>query len=402
MLPILAVFNRIRTITMVHTKLRLVLGILVFLPVTGLFNAAWAEVIVQRTPDGGLQPRLVQDAEGTIHLLYFKKRLNRPAAREGNLYYRQYDSEENQFGLPVKVSSQAFAIQTFSIARATMAVGEDGRIHVLWYLPRESAFNYTRSNLQRTQFEPLRSLVSQYTEGIDAGGEVAARGSEVAIIWGAGSLQREYERTMFARFSHDSGASFGQEFMISNPDLGACACCSMAAEYMDDSDLLVAYRSAINGIGRHMQLLTVTGVNGELSDASYRSMHELQKWEASFCPLSTNDIVIDSNNKRWLVFETEGRIQQLNLSDPSSPSRVGEPFIETRQKNPAIAFNKHNHRLVVWGEAISHARGGRLNLRVFDDAGTVTDFGGSEEVQIDNFSFPAAAGLPNGDFLVLY
>ena len=101
---------------MVHTKLWLVLGILVFLPVTGLFNAAWAEVIVQRTPDGGLQPRLVQDAEGTIHLLYFKKRLNRPAAREGNLYYRQYDSEENQFGLPVKVSSQAFAIQTFSIA----------------------------------------------------------------------------------------------------------------------------------------------------------------------------------------------------------------------------------------------------------------------------------------------
>ena len=46
---------------MVHTKLRLVLGILVFLPATGLFNAAWAEVIVQRTPDGGLQPRLVQD-----------------------------------------------------------------------------------------------------------------------------------------------------------------------------------------------------------------------------------------------------------------------------------------------------------------------------------------------------
>jgi len=283
-----------------------------------------------------------------------------------------------------------------------MAVGEDGRIHVLWYLPRESAFNYTRSNLQRTQFEPLRSLVSQYTEGIDAGGEVAARGSEVAIIWGAGSLQREYERTMFARFSHDSGASFGQEFMISNPDLGACACCSMAAEYMDDSDLLVAYRSAINGIGRHMQLLTVTGVNGELSDASYRSMHELQKWEASFCPLSTNDIVIDSNNKRWLVFETEGRIQQLNLSDPSSPSRVGEPFIETRQKNPAIAFNKYNHRLVVWGEAISHARGGRLNLRVFDGGGTVTDFEDSEEIQIDNFSFPAAVGLPNGDFLVLY
>ena len=402
MLLILALFNRTRTLITVCIKFCLVFGILVFLPLTGPFNAAWADLIVQRTPDGGLQPRLVQDVEGTIHLLYFKKRLNRPAAREGNLYYRQYDPEENQFGLPVKVSSQAFAMQTFSIARAAMAVGGDGRIHVLWYLPRESAFNYTRSNAERTQFEPSRSMVSQYAEGIDAGGEVAAHGSEVAIIWGAGSLDREYQRTMFARFSHDSGASFGEEVMISNPDLGACACCSMAAEYMNDDDILVAYRSAINGIGRDMQLLTVTGVSGELSGASYGAMHESQKWEASFCPLSTNDIALDSNNNRWLVFETKGRIQQLNLSNSSDPSRVGPPFIETRQKNPAIAFNKYNERLVVWGEAINHARGGRLNLRVFNDAGADTGYAEAEEIQIDNYSFPAAVGLPNGDFLVLY
>ena len=113
----------------------------------------------------------------------------------------------------------------------------------------------------------------------------------------------------------------------------------MAAEYMNDDDILVAYRSAINGIGRDMQLLTITGVSGELSGASYGAMHESQKWEASFCPLSTNDIALDSNNNRWLVFETKGRIQQLNLSNSSDPSRVGPPFTETRQKNPAIAFN---------------------------------------------------------------
>ena len=130
MLLILALFNRTIPLITVCIKFCLVVCILGFLPLTGPFNAAWADLIVQRTPDGGLQPRLVQDVEGTIHLLYFKKRLNRPAAREGNLYYRQYDPEENQFGLPVKVSSQAFAIQTFSIARAAMAVGGDGRIHV--------------------------------------------------------------------------------------------------------------------------------------------------------------------------------------------------------------------------------------------------------------------------------
>ena len=51
---------------------------------------ARAEVFVTSTPDGGLQPRLVTAADGGVHLLYFKKRLSAPSAREGNLYYREY------------------------------------------------------------------------------------------------------------------------------------------------------------------------------------------------------------------------------------------------------------------------------------------------------------------------
>ena len=376
--------------------------LLVFIVLLGGLDTALAEVIIQRTPDGGLQPRMVRDVDGDIHLLYFKKRLNRPAAREGNLYYRQYDTELQRFGLPVKVSSQAFAMQTFSIARAAVDIDGEGRIHVMWYMPRESQFNYSRSNPERTQFEPLRPMVSQYAKGIDAGGEVTARGAEVAIIWGAGDLSREYERTMFARFSHDYGASFGEEIMISNPDLGACACCSMAADYMNDQDILVAYRSAIDGVGRHMQLLTVNGVDGEISGASYGAMHELQQWELSACPLSTNDIGSDEDAKKWLVFETKSRIMQLNLSVAGDPVAVGEPFSETRQKNPAIAFDQDNNRLIVWGEAISHARGGRLNLKIFDAQGKDTGYVPGEEITIDDYSFPAAAGLPNGDFLVLY
>ena len=62
---------------------------LLFTLLLTLGGQARAEILVQETPDGGLQPRLVQAADGGIHLLYFKKRLNRPAAREGNLYYRE-------------------------------------------------------------------------------------------------------------------------------------------------------------------------------------------------------------------------------------------------------------------------------------------------------------------------
>ena len=364
--------------------------------------ASAAEVVIQSTPDGGLQPRLSVDNQGGVHLLYFKKRINTPAAREGNLYYRQYNVESGQFGLPVKVSSDAFAMQTFSIARASMTTTDDGRIHVLWYYPRSSEFIYSRSNPERTSFERQRSIVQINTEGIDAGGDIAAIGSQVAIIWGAGDLSLEHQRTMFARFSHDSGVSFGQEASISNPDLGACACCSLAAEYLNDNDLLVAYRSAIDGIGRHMQLLTITSTDKELSGASYGSMRELQKWDASYCPLSTNDIVRGEDGQLWLAFETESRIVQLNLRNQEVIAKLAEPYLETRQKNPTIAINKEGDRLVAWGEAISHARGGRMNMRIVDKEGFNTGFELAEEIRIDDYSFPAAVAFPDGNFLVLH
>lgn len=370
----------------------------------GLVMQAGAQlpnVTVTATPDDGVQPRLVTDAAGDVHLLYFKKRLRAPAAREGNLYYRQYLKDEGRFSPAVKVSSVAFNLQSYAIARAALAIDGQGRAHVMWYQPRSNEYFYTRSNTDRSAFEPRQSMVRENIVGHDAGGDVAARGDQVVIVWGAGDLSREAERTMFARFSHDGGASFGREIMISNPDYGACACCSMAAEYLNDKDLLVAYRSAIDGIGRHMQLLTVNGVDNSPTGSSYTEMQALREWEASFCPLSTNDIATDLGQRSWLVFETESRIVQMAVPD-GEPQRVAEPFTETRQKNPAIAFNEQGQRLIVWGEAISHTRGGRLNMRLFDASGLVEDFEFNDEVAIGDFSFPAVAALGNGEFLVLY
>ena len=361
-----------------------------------------AEILIQETPDGGLQPRLVQAADGGIHLLYFQKRLNRPAVREGNLYYREYLIDENRFGPAIKVSSQAFNLQTVAISRAAMAIGEGGRLHVMWYLAREAEYFYARSNQARSQFEPQQTMVEEFRVGIDAGGDIAAFGSQVAIVWGAGELTREAERTMFARFSHDSGSSFGEELRVSNPDLGACACCSLAAEYLEEDRLVIAYRSAIDGIGRHMQILMLNGVSAEPQSGQYQSLQPLQQWEATFCPLSTNDIAVSDKGEHWIVFETEGRSVEMNLLNPEKIALAGEPFIETRQKKPALAFNPQGEKLIAWGEAISHSRGGRLNLRLFDAEGKVTDYELEEELQIADFSFPAAAALPNGDFLVLH
>lgn len=384
---------------------RLNLMLLAILLVCGLALvpslASAAEVSIMATPDDGLQPRLVTDAGGGIHLLYFKKRLNRPAAREGSLYYRQYDAEAGRFGAPVRVSSQAFNVQSYAIARASLAIDGQGRAHVMWYLPRSSVYYYTRSNPQRSAFEPQRSMVSEFDIGLDASGDVAAHGDQVALIWAAGDLSFEERRAAYGRFSHDGGETFGSEMLISNPDLGACACCSLAADYQDDSQLLVAYRSAIDGVGRHMQLLTVDGVDNAPSGSRYGPVHKLQQWEASFCPLSTNDISTDHEGGNWLVFETEARIMLMGLPD-QTPMPVAAPFTETRQKHPAVAVNPKGETLVVWGEAISHTRGGRLNMQLLTDGQAVSGFEFAEQIEIGDFSFPAAAVLPDGNFLVVY
>lgn len=366
--------------------------------------AATDLVKIMKTPDSGIQPRMLTGPDGAVHLLYFKKRLNRPDAREGNLYYRQYNEQSGTFGLPIKVSSTAFPVQTVSISRASMAIDGEGRIHALWYLPKNFQYYYSRSNPQRTQFEVQREMVVQNSVGIDAGADIAAKGNQVAIFWGAGDLSREYERTVFSMLSSDYGESFGDELQLGNPDLGACGCCSLAGEFVDDDSLLVAYRSALDGVGRHMQLLTVEGLSNGIDNAHYGETHKLQLWEASFCPLSTNDMTRISDDQLWLVFETESRIIQLEAIAGLAPELVAEPFTETRQKNPSIAINDANQRLIVWAEAISHSRGGRLNMSLFEKDGEGLDASVllEDAINLDDFSFPATVALKNGTFLVLY
>ena len=367
---------------------------------------ARGEVFVTSIPDGGLQPRLVTAADGGVHLLYFKKRLSAPSAREGNLYYREYLREERRFGLPIKVSSTAFNLQTFAIARASMAIDGEGRAHVIWYLPRENRYLYARSDVQRLQFEEQRSLVSAYIEGVDAAADVAAEGNQVAIVWGAGALSAEQERTVYARFSDDGGESFGAEQRVGNKDLGACACCSLAAEFDPQGRLSIAYRSAIDAVGRHMQWLTLHAETPSLATANealrgdYSPLQPLQEWEMSSCPLSTNDFALDTNGEPWVAFETAARIIRLKAN--GTAAAVQEPATQTRQKNPSIAVAANGDVLTAWGEAISHSKGGALRAQLEDANGVIIEWELGTEITLPNFSFPAAAAIGGNDFLLLW
>lgn len=383
-------------------KLKAMSVLLLFVSVA----VANAQVRIEVTPDSGLQPRLVNDEQGGLHLLYFKKRLKARSAREGHLYYREFSHEEKRFGDPVRVSSEAYNLQTFSIARASMAVDGDGRVHVVWYLPRDNQYYYARSDKGRQMFEAQRSMVATFSEGIDAGADIAAMGPNVALVWGAGDLSNEKERTVYMRISTDNGKTFGPESPVGDPDLGACACCSLAAEFTGGDHLAIAYRSAIGGTGRHMQILNLSSNQNKFSNADvlraeYEPMQKMREWTMSACPLSTNDIVRSQEGKSWMAFETEARTIYKLLGADIAVS-AGEPAKATRQKNPAIAVNSRGEKLVAWGEAISHSKGGELQVRLVDSNNKQIGVSGLEKIIIPDYSFPAAGSLITGEFIVLF
>ena len=386
---------------MLHRLKRM--SVLLFLIGVAAVNA---QVRIEATPDGGLQPRLVNDEKGGLHLLYFKKRLRARSAREGHLYYREFSHEEKRFGDPVRVSSEAYNLQTFSIARASMAVDGAGRIHVVWYLPRDSQYYYARSDVGRQIFEAQRSMVTTFSEGIDAGADIAAMGPNVVLVWGAGDLANEKERTVYMRFSTDSGETFGPELPVGDSGLGACACCSLAAEFTGGDQLAIAYRSAINGTGRHMQILNLSSNQSKFSNeeflrSEYESMQIMREWTMSACPLSTNDIARSQEGKSWMAFETKARTV-YKLLGADIEVGAGEPAKATRQKNPTIAANSRGEKLIAWGEAISHSKGGELQVRLVNYKNEQIEIPSLEKTIIPDYSFPAAGNLTTGEFIVLF
>ena len=152
------------------------------------------EVRVVRVPDGGIQPQVVVDRKGTVHLLYYKG-----DAGGGDLFYVKRARGAREFSTAIRVNSQpGSAVAKGNIRGGQIALGGDGRLHVAWNgstkaRPKgplnplndaESPYNglpmlYSRSNPRGDRFERQRGLM-QKTFNLDGGGTVAADGAASA------------------------------------------------------------------------------------------------------------------------------------------------------------------------------------------------------------------------------
>ncbi|MFM1896787.1 MAG: hypothetical protein RLZZ385_1861 [Pseudomonadota bacterium] len=356
-------------------------------------------VQLQRVPDQGIHPRILVDGQGQTHLLYFRRDSQEGRSAQGLLYYRQYDAEAEDWGPAVRVSTDRYD-HGDPIFRAGFASDDEGRIHVVWHQSRPAEYFYTRSNTERSSFEPQRRIVADYLDGIDAGAAIAVRGDSVAVVWAAGDLDMEASRSVYLRLSTDAGTSFAAERMIGDPALGACACCGLAAEFDQQGRLLVAYRSAIDGTGRNMQILSVDPE--ESGAGSYLPMEALRSWDLAACPVTTNDFVPDAAGNPWLVFENQSRVVAMTPTRAGSEQLVSDSPPQTREKHPAAAINDQGEHLVAWGEGAGFFSGGSLHWALFDSGGARLAGPVTEPVDIPDNSSPAVMVDGSGDFIILY
>ncbi|MCC6392449.1 MAG: hypothetical protein IT167_17750 [Bryobacterales bacterium] len=365
-------------------------------------------ISLMRVPQGGMQPQVVEEADGGIHMLYF---LGDP--KGGDLYYVQAKAAGEAFSKPMRVNSQpGSAIAIGTIRGGQIALGKGGRVHVAWNgsnsaLPQgplnpESGkpgnpMLYARLNDEGTAFEPQRNLMMR-TFGLDGGGTVAAdTDGNVYVAWhgkGMGAAKGEAGRQVWVAESHDGGKTFRLENPAWKAATGACGCCGMAMFGTREGRLLALYRSATEEVHRDIYLLA--------SEDKGKSFHGslVQRWEINACPMSSMSFA-ENRGTTVAAWETGGQVFYGEVSADKVAKPVAAPGEGKGRKHPRVARNAKGETLLVWTEGTGWQRGGSLAWQLFDPSGNpIGEKGSLSGVPV--WSFGAVAPRADGSFTIYY
>lgn len=363
-----------------------------------------------RVPEGGIQPQAAVDSRGVLHLLYFA---GEPGS--GNLLYARSTDGGSTFSGAVRVNSgEGSAIATGTIRGGQIALGRNGRVHVVWNgsatakpggLPHPRTGRatmpmlYTRSNERGTAFEAERSLMT-HTYNLDGGGSIAADGSgHVAVAWhaqdAAGGDDTERTRRVWLARSADEGRTFSRETAAWDGATGACGCCGLSLFSPSPEVLLALYRSAATLTDRDVYLLGSSD-----GGRSFRGTR-VHEWDIGACPMTSMSFAA-AGSRIYGAWETAGQVYfgEIDARVPAIAVPVAPPGSAAR-KHPRLAVNRSGDVLLVWTEGTAWARGGALAWQVFVNAAPDPARAGRQP-GIAPWSFAAAAALPDGRFAIVY
>src|SRR5437868_5987369 len=146
-----------------------------------------------------------------------------------------------------------------TIRGAQIAVGEKGRVHVVWNPSQKSGLHgmqYARMKDDGSGFESQRSVSEEYSS-VDGGGSIAAdEQGNVFIAWHApkNKIGKETDRRALLARSTDEGKTFSDPIAVDDRN-GVCACCGIAVFEDSAGGVHLLYRAAREMVNRGMYLL---------------------------------------------------------------------------------------------------------------------------------------------------
>jgi len=353
--------------------------------------------ILSRVPSDGIQPQVLVDDKGAVHLLYFSG-----DAKAGDLYYARRPAGVSRFEAPLRVNSMpATAVAIGTIRGGQLALGRAGRVHVAWNgankakdHPGASMF-YSRLDPNGAAFEPQRDLMT-FTGGLDGGGSVTAeQDGTVYVAWHgiARAGESESSRGIFLARSRDDGQTFEPERDINPEPTGACACCGLKV-LSNQRWLFVLYREAREGTQRDERL-----IGSQDKGETFRPLFA-HPWKGTTCPMSSAWLAPETHLTQ-AAWENRGRIWLTRIDSESA--RASEPISPSgsSQKYPVTAASASGTLLVAWVEGAGWQKGGALCWQLFDPKGKALGPPGHTN-GVPAWSFAAAWTRADEGFEIIY
>ena len=344
-------------------------------------------VSLLRLPEGGRLPRAVVDEGGTVHAVYFQGE-----QRAGDLLHVSRAPGAAAWSEPRYVNSEPGTVVGIGpIDGGQIALGREGRLHVVWFKLGRTEFLYTRTNEAGTGFEPQFAIASG--EGVEAGPSIAAdRAGNLYVFWHTGEPP-DAGRSVFMTVSRDDGQIFSAAYPVSAETEGACDCCGLHAMTDEEGAVYVSYRGAGENIRRGQRLLTSLDHGATFTDEL------IDLWEINACPISTTNLARGPEGMA-VSWETAGQV----FAGPTGKlQRAASPAGEAaaRRKNPAVAVNHRGETLLGWGDGFGWQSGGTFHWQLFDAGGAPLGEQGTGP-EIPDGSLPAIVAEPDGTFLVTF
>ncbi len=373
-------------------------------PIATSRSVSAPQVDVLRVPDGGIQPDAVVDAAGALHLVYLS---GAPGASD--VYYTHSRDGGRTFAPRVRVNSQpGSAIAMGTIRGAQLALGRDGRVHVVWNGsstadPKPPVRDgqkpgmpllYAHTTRSGSAFEPQRNLMTS-TRHLDGGSSVAADSAgNVFVAWHGNALdgpEGEQARRVWLARSSDDGGTFSPEVAISPAETGTCGCCGLRIA-ASGHNVQVLYRAATQMVHRDIHALRSSD-RGRTFTAG-----KVDEWEIGACPMSSMAIV--PGDTPIYAWEHDGQVAFRAEGDRAfEPTAADTQVATARRKHPRLAVGKGGAVLMAWATGTGWNKGGAVGWQLFADGAPLGEVQARDGLPV--WSFPAVAAV--GDrFVLLY